>query len=77
MDSEKRFEQLVTDLNLNAEQTEQFRALENEYRQRRENDRNSAGEGDRIQMRAKMEKIRSEKNARIKEILTTGQYENI
>ncbi|MCC8134175.1 MAG: hypothetical protein LIP04_11790 [Tannerellaceae bacterium] len=75
-----RTEQIIRALDLNGDQAEAYRNLENEYREKMRPERNLTEEQResmkerREQNRENMENMRNEKNQRMKEILNDEQY---
>ncbi|MCD7914577.1 MAG: hypothetical protein LUG96_04515 [Tannerellaceae bacterium] len=75
-----RTEQIIRALDLNEDQAEAYRNLENEYREKMRPERNLTEEQRESmkerweQNRENMENMRNEKNQRMKEILNDEQY---
>lgn len=76
-DPSKRMEQMITDLKMNDTQAADFRKIHQDFMEKMRKERNEIQKDmqiDRTKMREKMEKMRADRDAEIKKILTEDQY---
>ncbi|MDA3816062.1 MAG: DUF4890 domain-containing protein [Prolixibacteraceae bacterium] len=70
----RQTEQMTTDLNLNEEQTQKVQALNEKYGEKMGEIFQNAQQGDREQMREKMDSLRTTKDVELKEVLSDEQF---
>lgn len=73
MDPEKRIDMMVKELKLDDKQAAEFRKVQKDFMDEMKKVRDGS-ENDRDKMREKMKTMRSERDAKVKKILTEEQY---